>query len=139
MANIQFTEVADNGLPFNDPSAAGQIRIGAHAFDGSSGVLAHGYYPPPNGSSAAGDVHFDSGESWSCTPGVGIDIGIVAAHEFGHAIGLNHEPTLTALMNPFYNSGTPGPIVDDINGAQNIYGTAVQGNRLLVDLGTLAN
>lgn len=43
------------------------IRIGAHRFDGSGKVLAHTYYPPPNGSTAAGDSHYDSGEDWVLT------------------------------------------------------------------------
>jgi hypothetical protein len=137
VANIQFTEVADNGLPFNQSGATGDIRISAHSMDGDSGTLAHGYYPPPNGTSAAGDVHFDEGEVfWSCSPGGGgIDIGIVAAHEFGHAIGLNHSAAATALMNPFYNPSVPGPLADDIAGAQNIYGSGAQASSLLVDFG----
>ena len=33
-------------------------------FDGVFGVLAHGFYPPANGNSAAGDIHFDVGGTW---------------------------------------------------------------------------
>jgi hypothetical protein len=124
VANIQFVNVADNGLAFNAAGATGDIRIGAHTFDGPSAVLAHGYYPPPNGTSASGDVHFDRQENWGCSPGSGvIDIGIVATHEFGHAIGLDHEPTITALMNPFYNTAVAVPQADDISAASSIYGT----------------
>lgn len=67
---VSFHEHADTGLPFNfngaaqNDSKAGDIRIGAHRFDGASKVLAHGYFPPPNGSTAAGDVHFDQAENW---------------------------------------------------------------------------
>ena len=68
-------------------------------------------------------MHFDRQENWSCTPGSGIDIGIVATHEFGHAIGLGHETTNTAVMNPSYNSGVTVPLADDINGASAIYGS----------------
>ncbi len=52
-----------NGLPQNDPGA-GDIRIGAHKFDGAGRTLAHTYYPPPNGVTAAGDAHFDYAENW---------------------------------------------------------------------------
>jgi hypothetical protein len=132
VSNIQFTRVEDTGSAFNAAGASGDIRIAAHAMDGASGVLAHGYYPPPNGSSAAGDIHFDLAENWSCAPGAGsIDLGIVAAHEIGHAIGLNHElrsgaAGRAALMNPNYNPlVAPFPLGDDINGAENLYGSAV--------------
>lgn len=140
IANVQFTSVADGGQPFNAAGATGDIRIAGHAFDGPSSVLAHAYYPPPNGTSAAGDMHFDIAENWSCAPGSGIDIGIVAAHEIGHGIGLAHEvrtPSRTALMNPFYSpSLAPMPLGDDINGAENVYGSAV-GNSpdAIVDFG----
>jgi hypothetical protein len=49
----------------------GDIRIGAHRFDGAGKVLAHTYYPPPNGSSAAGDSHYDSSENWVYVPDSG--------------------------------------------------------------------
>ena len=126
VANIQFVQVSDNGAAFNASGASGDIRIAAHTFDGPSNVLAHTYYPPPNGTTAAGDMHFDRQENWSCTGSAGtIDIGIVATHELGHAIGLNHELTLTAIMNPYYNSAVPVPFADDISGAVAIYGPAV--------------
>jgi hypothetical protein len=52
-----------NGDDQGDPRA-GDIRIGAHRFDGASKTLAHTYYPPPNGGTAAGDAHFDDAENW---------------------------------------------------------------------------
>ena len=126
VANIQFVQVADNGLAFNAAGATGDIRIAAHTFDGPSSVLAHTYYAPPNGASAAGDMHFDRQENWSCTAGSGvIDIGIVATHELGHAIGISHELTNTAIMNPYYNASVAVPLADDITAAVSIYGPAV--------------
>jgi hypothetical protein len=125
VADILFFPVTDGGEPFNDPPGA-HIRIGAHTFDGASGTLAHAFFPPPNGNGAAGDTHFDSEEIWACTPGAGnIALGLVALHEFGHAIGLGHEMTDIAVMNPFYNPAlTFGPLADDIMGAGEIYDTA---------------
>ncbi len=123
VADIDFLPVTDGGLAFN-VGAIGDIRIGAHTFDGASNVLAHGFFPPPNGTTAAGDLHLDTAEDWHCDPNLGgIDIGIVFLHEIGHTLGLNHEPTDTAVMEAFYNPAlTFGPLADDIIGIGEIYG-----------------
>lgn len=123
VANIQFMQVADNGLPFNAAGAAGDIRLGGHVFDGALGVLAHGFFPPVNGVSAAGDIHFDIAEGWKIGfGGPGFDIFQVTAHEIGHAIGLEHTAVPMSLMNPFYTEAFSGPQADDIAGAVFIYG-----------------
>lgn len=123
VANITFVEVADNGLPWNAPGALGDIRISGHAFDGVFGTLAHGYFPPVNGATAAGDIHFDIAEQWKIGfGGPGFDIFQVAAHEIGHAIGLDHTGVPNSLMNPFYTEAFAGPQADDFAGAQFIYG-----------------
>jgi hypothetical protein len=57
------------GSAQND-SRFGDIRIGSHYFDGAGKVLAHAYYPPPNGSTAAGDAHFDNSEKWVLSDGI---------------------------------------------------------------------
>ena len=124
VASIQFVQVNDSGSAFNASGATGDIRIGAHAFDGPSGVLAHAYYPPPNGASAAGDMHFDRQENWTCNTS-GLDIGVVALHEIGHSLGLDHEDDTLAVMNRYYNPGLAGLQSDDINGAAAIYGGPV--------------
>lgn len=89
---LRFAEVpiADN------PEIRIRFAAGDHgdgsAFDGPSGVLAHAFYPPPNGGDIAGDSHFDEAESWSVNlPPSGIDLYTVGAHEFGHALGLAHS------------------------------------------------
>ena len=73
--HISFYEHFDTGLPFNysglaqnDPNA-GDIRIAAHRFDGAGKTLAHAYFPPPNGATAAGDAHFDQNENWAISGG----------------------------------------------------------------------
>lgn len=125
VADIDFVEVTDNGVDFDASGASGDIRIGSHTFDGPGGVLAHAFFPPPNGVSSAGDMHFDKEENWTCDTS-GIDIGIVAIHEIGHSIGLNHESVNLAIMNPFYNPAVVSTIeTDDINGAAAIYGGGI--------------
>lgn len=127
VANITFSYVIDNGVAFNAGGTSADIRIGAHLFDGPSGTLAHGYYPPSNGTSAAGDIHFDSSETWKIGfGGGGFDVFQVAAHEIGHAIGLNHTAVPASLMNAFYTEDFSGLQADDIAGAQFIYGAPIE-------------
>jgi hypothetical protein len=56
------------GLAQNDPRM-GDIRFATHRMDGASNVLAHTYYPPPDGGTAAGDSHYDSAENWVLSSG----------------------------------------------------------------------
>ncbi len=122
VAGITFVRVTDSGDDFDAAGAQGDIRIGGHSFDGSSGTLAHGFYPPANGVSAAGDIHFDTGETWDIGGSSGIDIFSVALHEIGHAIGLGHSTDPDAVMFPYYLSPYTGLDEDDINGAVALYG-----------------
>lgn len=125
VADITFIEVPDLGEPGNAAQLSGDIRIGGHVFDGAGGTLAHGFFPPVNGTSAAGDIHFDIAETWKLGfGGPGFDIFQVAAHEIGHAIGLGHTGVPASLMNPFYTEAFAGPQADDIAGAVFIYGAA---------------
>lgn len=129
VANISFMEVPDSGTPFNAAGALGDIRIGAHTFDGPGGTLAHGFYPPVNGVTAAGDIHFDSAEVWKIGfGGGGFDIKQVLMHEIGHAIGLEHTAVPASLMNPFYTEAFAGLQADDIAGGVFIYGSPQTAN-----------
>ncbi len=123
VSNIRFVQVTDNPVAFGAAGATGDIRIGAHTFDGPAGILAHAYFPAQNAGSGTGDMHFDKAENWACDTS-GIDIGVVALHEIGHSLGLNHEKTNTAVMNAYYNPSLTGLQQDDINGALQIYGPA---------------
>lgn len=129
VANITFVEVTDSGGAFNGAAGGvGDIRITGHFFDGPFGVLAHAFFPPINGLTAAGDLHFDSSEAWKIGFGGNpnaFDIFQVAAHEIGHAIGLDHTGVPNSLMNPFYTEAFSGPQADDIAGAVFIYGPVV--------------
>ena len=127
VANLNFVQVADDGNPFNGPTSSGDIRIGLEIFDGPGGTLAHGFFPPNNGNTAAGDIHFDIAELWKIGfGGPGFDIIQVLAHELGHALGLAHTNVPNSLMNPFYSEAFLGPQADDIAGMQFIYGPAIQ-------------
>jgi hypothetical protein len=130
--NLNFTEVPANG-DINIVWAAGVHFDGNdNSFDGTNGVLAHAFFPPPNGN-FAGDVHFDEDENWTTVPqGFGwqpIDLVTVAAHEIGHALGLNHSNVNCALMNPFYTGSHRFLAPDDIDGIRSLYGNRSPINR----------
>lgn len=95
------------------------------SFDGTNGVLAHAFFPPPNGGSIAGDAHFDDSESWTLSSrsdgSQPIDLVTVAAHEIGHSLGLGHSQVSSALMAPFYAGSHRFLDQDDINGIRTIY------------------
>uniref|UniRef100_A0A8D1MS30 Peptidase metallopeptidase domain-containing protein n=1 Tax=Sus scrofa TaxID=9823 RepID=A0A8D1MS30_PIG len=90
-------------------------------FDGPNGILAHAFQPGPG---IGGDVHFDAEETWTKTS-KNYNLFLVAAHEFGHSLGLSHSTDPGALMYPNYAFSEPSTYSlpqDDINGIQAIYG-----------------
>lgn len=122
---LTFTEV-----PFaQNPEIRIRFVSGDHGdgspFDGASGVLAHAFYPPPNGGDLAGDAHFDEDETWTIDlPPTGIDLYTVAAHEIGHSLGLAHSTVQGALMYPYYGGAHRFLDQDDIDGIQALYGAS---------------
>ena len=129
VADINFVQVGDNGAAIGsagdqqgDPHF-GDIRIGGYSE--GAGVLASADLPPPvNGGTDAGDVFFNTNPaqvSWQ-TNGSNYDLETVALHEFGHALGLSHNPTLTqAVMYAYYEGAHNGLNADDASGAESIY------------------
>ncbi|XP_071944337.1 interstitial collagenase-like [Antedon mediterranea] len=119
---LTFTEV--------DPSMPADIIIlfqaGEHgdgsSFDGPNNVLAHAYFPGPG---IGGDAHFDEAEYFTKDGKRGIDLFQVAAHEFGHSVGLGHSNDNQALMAPYYDGYVSNFVLhsDDVAGIQSIYGT----------------
>ncbi|NXG90980.1 MMP18 protein, partial [Stercorarius parasiticus] len=90
-------------------------------FDGRGNVLAHAFGP---GRGIGGDAHFDDDERWSEYDRE-INLFLVAAHEFGHSLGLNHSDVREALMYPIYSYTNPETFTlpeDDKQRIQKLYG-----------------
>ncbi len=106
---------------------AGQGR--ADQFDGPSGTLAWAYLP--SGSDQQLLMKFDLAETWvrDLSQGQrGILFQNVAAHEFGHLLGLDHSRVSSALMAPFYSPSVSKPQAnDDVPRIQSLYGPASGG------------
>ncbi|CAI9554540.1 unnamed protein product, partial [Staurois parvus] len=89
-------------------------------FDGPGGILAHAFFPKTH---REGDVHFDYDEAWTIGNSIGTDLLQVAAHEFGHVLGLQHSSVSKSLMSPFYSFRYPLSLsADDKQGIQYLYG-----------------
>ncbi|KAG8010987.1 Stromelysin-3 [Nibea albiflora] len=89
-------------------------------FDGPGGILAHAFFPRTH---KEGEVHFDYDEHWTVGNDVGTDLLQVAAHEFGHVLGLQHSLEPDAVMCPFYSDSYPLQLSeDDKRGIQYLYG-----------------
>lgn len=133
---LEFTEVGTANADIIIVWATGGHGDGT-SFDGTNGVLAHAFYPPPNGT-WAGDIHFDDAELWTLNirtnGGQPIDLVTVAAHEIGHALGLRHSPVNGALMGAFYTGSQRFLHTDDIAGIQAIYGAATPATPIIASI-----
>ncbi|XP_054829735.1 stromelysin-1-like [Eublepharis macularius] len=113
---ISFGSRKHSNNPFDPP------------FDGPDGKLGHAF-PPDNGAY----VHFDDDEDWGKDT-KGINLFHVAAHEFGHALGLDHSNNEEGLMYPIYIPVDPTEVrlhQDDIDGIQSLYGPSEEGESQL--------
>ncbi|XP_074072664.1 interstitial collagenase-like [Macrotis lagotis] len=117
---LTFTKISEG-----EPDIRISFTYGDHydnsPFDGPNGILAHAFPPGPH---MGGDTHFDEDENWT-EDYKNYNLFRVAAHEFGHSLGLNHSPDIGALMYPSYAFTDPkeGQLSqDDIDKIQAIYG-----------------
>ncbi|CAG5121963.1 unnamed protein product, partial [Candidula unifasciata] len=127
---LSFTEVRDSNADIMIMFAS-QYHSDGYPFDGKGMVLGHAFFP---GHGKGGDTHFDDDEVWTTNSSDGVDLFMVAAHEFGHALGLAHSGDPSALMYPWY-MGFEGRFQlpeDDLRGITSLYGSGEQ-DRYLPD------
>ena len=117
IANIRFSLVPD--------TSSVDIRLGWANIDGPGNILGDTSIPS---SGPLNDViiRFDRNEDW-ITGGVSgapetINFNIVALHEIGHAIGIDHSNEASALMSSSYNPNVVSIQDDDVAALQAIYG-----------------
>jgi len=112
----ETTGEADIAISFNSG-----YHSDGYAFDGPGNVLAHAF---PPGSGRGGDAHFDEDEKWTVRSQDGTNLYTVAAHEFGHSLGIYHSNVPGALMYPWYQGYKPKLELhtDDIRAIQTLYG-----------------
>uniref|UniRef100_A0A3P8U4L4 Matrix metallopeptidase 20b (enamelysin) n=1 Tax=Amphiprion percula TaxID=161767 RepID=A0A3P8U4L4_AMPPE len=101
-----------SGLTFvSSHTRSADIMVEFHGdlypFDGPRGTLAHAFGP---GLGVGGDTHFDDDERWTAGE-TGFNLFVVAAHEFGHALGLKHSRNPGSLMYPTYTSLHPANLL----------------------------
>lgn len=82
--------------------------------------MAHAFFPEH------GQIHFDEAEHFTEHTREGTNLRLVAAHEIGHALGLDHSKERGALMFPYYagyvSMNSFDLDMDDILGIRSIYG-----------------
>lgn len=97
VADVTFEET-------NSPRRRDSIDITFGSIDGAGGTLAQAYLPDDvTFGRLAGDIEFDSDESWefgNARRGAATDIVLVAIHELGHSLGLEHTDNPASIMFP---------------------------------------
>ncbi|XP_077510510.1 matrix metalloproteinase-2-like isoform X2 [Amblyomma americanum] len=130
-SKLRFTEVSGGRRRGGEGGADIAVAFArldhgdGYSFDGPGTVLAHAFFP---GEGMGGDAHFDADEQWiTGTPSRDsseVSLFAVAAHEFGHSLGLSHSSVPGSLMYPYYQ-GVKDDFqlpYDDKVGIQRLYG-----------------
>lgn len=117
VTNIDFIESPD--------SSRNDIRLGWGDLGGPNGTLGIANYSFSSNILIESFIRFDLAENWNYTIGQapsGTSAYVVALHEIGHTIGIDHSEDSGAVMYAFLNRTLSGLTQDDIDAVQAIYG-----------------
>ena len=123
VVDVTFTQT-------NIPNQRDSIDFTFRRLDGEGGTLAQAYLPDDvNRARIAGDVQFDTSERWELGNGQGrsaFDLTLVAVHEVGHALGIEHSHVGASVMAPSVSSiqSFSELHADDIDAALELYARA---------------
>lgn len=120
VADLTFVQVADDGAPFDATTQGGDIRLGGQPCPfPSASCRTHGFYPPLNGVSAAGDIFYTPA---TLLPRDEEFVFQETMHWLGISLGLDFNNDPASLMYSQYQGNFAGPQADDIAGVQFLYG-----------------
>jgi hypothetical protein len=118
-ANIAFKQVAS--------TASAQITFSLKPIDGLNKVLGTTDYTYSGQRMLSAAVTLDSGEGWHASGNQivsndAVNFFVVAVHEIGHALGLDHYNSGQAVMNAIIDRSVTDLTGSDIAGIQALYG-----------------